>query len=474
MTHSTICRSHEQPSYWSRALSDDRGQSTATEIDWPPTLRAELEGIQAPRRPWYITVGPAYLTIFVWAPFLDPLWRNDLAGGRLGPLAVTAIVAALACFGLFYYPAAMWGYRTGRRLGVVAASTFGTTGSEWLTGVALAVAELVWYAVAIDYAVVSTFSGLAACGLVPASILAPWHAGPFALRGPIFLCTAMFWIFITVMAGLLRLSGVIAALMKVYSPVALGLLTISAIWAMPGLAAFQPDEVRAVAPVGQSQPSYSTIPLVTGFFSLVGLMGVEWGAASARRRDVVFGGLAGILVAGSWTAVMSLIVVAGAVGRLLVARPAAGVSVPDLPQLSFRWGIMHGVGGVPAGAILILFGLAALAPACYSSFLFIRKLFARWPRVRRGRLGVDRRHGRPGAGRDDLAWPAGGRRLRHGRGVRTGGRRDRRGFHGPAGPVGGRPAQGFIRPGRSPGCSAWRSGRSWTSWRREDACRSPP
>ena len=33
--------------------------------------------------------------------------------------------------------------------------------------------------------------------------------------------------------------------------------------------------------------------------------------------------------------------------------------------------------------ILILFGLAALAPACYSSYVFIRKLFARWPRIRR-------------------------------------------------------------------------------------------
>ena len=40
--------------------------------------------------------------------------------------------------------------------------------------------------------------------------------------------------------------------MKVYSPVALILLTISAIWVLPGLAAFQPDEVRTVAPVAES------------------------------------------------------------------------------------------------------------------------------------------------------------------------------------------------------------------------------
>ena len=33
-----------------------------------------------------------------------------------------SLIAALACFGLFYYPAALWGYRTGRRLGVVSHS----------------------------------------------------------------------------------------------------------------------------------------------------------------------------------------------------------------------------------------------------------------------------------------------------------------------------------------------------------------
>ncbi len=345
--------------------------------------RAELDGTDPPRRSWYLAVGPAYLTIFIWAPFFDPLWRNDLPRAGLWTLAGTATLAAIACFALFYYPAAMWGYRTGRRLGVVAASTFGTTGSDWLTGVGLAAAEIVWYAVAIDYAVDATFSGFVTCGFLPSAILSPWRFGPFAFRGPLFLCTAMFWIFITGMAGLLRLTGVIAALMKVYSPVALVLLTVSAIWVLPGLAAYQPEEVSALTGDGPRLASFSTIPLVTGFFSVIGLMSVEWGAASARRRDVVVGGLTGIVLAGSWTAIMSLIVVAGAVGRHRVAHAAEGATALDPPPLSFRWGIANSVGGAPAAVILILFGLAALAPACYSSFLFIRKLFARWPRVRR-------------------------------------------------------------------------------------------
>jgi hypothetical protein len=364
-------------------LSDDPVQTTPCGIEWPPTLRAEIDGLPPPRRPWHLAVGPAYLTILVWAPFFDPLWRSDLPRAGLWWLAGTAIVAALACFGLFYYPAAMWGYRTGRRLGMVAASTFGTTGSDWLTGIALAAAEIVWYAVAIDYAVDATFRGLVICGLLPPGVLGTWRVGPLSLRGPVFLCTAAFWIFITGMASLLRLTAVIAALMKVYSPVALVLLTIAAIWVLPGATAFRPVEVRAVMADGPSPASHSAIPLFTGFFSMVGLMSVEWGAASARRRDVVLGGLMGIVLAGSWTAVMSLLLLAGVVGRLGAAASVESAGAVAPPLFSFRWGVINGFGGIPAAIILVLFGLAALAPACYSSFLFTRKLFARWPRVRR-------------------------------------------------------------------------------------------
>ena len=277
----------------------------------------------------------------------------------------------------------MWGYRTGRPLGVVAASTFGTTGSGWLTGIGLAAAEVVWYAVAIDYAVNATFLGLVTAGLLPPGVLADWQVGPLTLRGPLFLATALFWIFITGMASLLRLTGVIAALMKVYSPVALVLLTVTAIRALPGLAAFRVDEHAASRATGPGPAGSSVIPLFTGFFAMIGLLSVDWGAASARRRDVVVGGLTGIVLAGSWTALMSLLVVAGAAGRLQMVHPVEAAAAAAPPPLSFRWGVVNGVGGGPAAVILILFGLAALAPACFSSFIFMRKLFARWPQVRR-------------------------------------------------------------------------------------------
>lgn len=364
-------------------MNDASEQSSAAEIEWPPTLRAELEGTPPPRRPWYLTIGPAYLTIFVWAPFFDPLWRHDLTAAGLAPLAGSAVVAALICFGLFYLPAAMWGYRTGRRLGVVAGSTFGTIGSDWLTGVGLAVAEIVWYAVAIDYGVQSTLLGLVTCGLLPQGVLESWPVGGTLLRGPVALCAALFWIFVTGLASLLRLTAVIAALMKVYAPVAFVLLAITAIWVLPGVPTFQSSEVFRGKALEAYPPHLSAAPIFIGFFSMVGLMSVEWGAAVARRRDVVIGGLAGIVLAGTSTAIMSLLVVAGAVGRLHAAHPVGGAKVGATPVYSFRWAVANGVGGAPAAVILILFGLAALAPACYSSFVFMRKLFARWPGVRR-------------------------------------------------------------------------------------------
>jgi cytosine permease len=353
----------------------------------PPTLRAAREGQPIPKRPWYLGIGPAYLTIFVWAPFFDPLWEYDLPHTSLPWLVGTAVLASICCYVFFYYPTAIWGYRTGQGLGLVAASTFGTMGSEWISGVGIGSAQLVWFAVAIDYGVESTFAGLMTCGLVPPEVLSHWQLGPLSLRNPVFLGTAAFWIFITSSASLLRLVGVIAALMRVYAPVALLLLTATALWMIPGLVDYQVENAVVLARgsgfVDEGTPSDSALPLFTGFFAMLGLLSVDWGAASSRRRDVAVGGLAGIVLAGAWTATMVLLVVAGAVGRVRVADPVLMETAVGPPPFSFRWGVIHGIGGYPASVILILFGLAALAPACYSSWVFSYRFAAHWPGIRR-------------------------------------------------------------------------------------------
>ncbi len=175
--------------------------------------------------------------------------------------------------------------------------------------------------------------------------------------------------------------------MRVYAPVAFLLLTATAFWMLPSLDDYQVKDAMEVARVSglirDGVPSDSAISLVTGFFAMLGLLSVDWGAASAQRRDVTVGGLAGIVLAGAWTATMALLVVAGAVGRARVTDPILMETTANPPPLSFRWGVIHGIGGYPASLILILFGLAALAPACYSTWVFGFRFAAHWPGIRR-------------------------------------------------------------------------------------------
>jgi hypothetical protein len=353
----------------------------------PPILRAELAVAPLPRRPWYRGIAPAYLGIFIWAPFFDQLWARDLPGASLAWLASVAVSASILGFLLFYSATATWGFRTRRRLVVVAASTFGASGSEWITGLAVGAGEVVWYAVAIDYAIESIFLGLIACDLLAPHALGRWDLGPFAIKSPVFLCTAVFWIFITGMAGLLRLVGVIAGLMKVYAPVALLLLAATALWLLPGLVSYRTEDAVVVAArssaVAMGGSNGSTVPMILGYLALVGLLSVDWGSAARRGRDVALGGLAGIVLAATCTATLSLLVVAGTVGRLAAADRVMEAMAADPPPLSFRWAVFHGIGGILGGAILLLFGLAALAPACYTAWIFTRAFFTRWPRIRR-------------------------------------------------------------------------------------------
>jgi hypothetical protein len=325
----------------------------------------------------------------VSAPFFDPLWVHILPGASLLGAIASVLLASALCFLLFYGPTASWGFRTGRPLSIVAASTFGTRGSDWITGVGIGVAQVVWYAAAIDYAIESTLLGLVASRLLPFEILHGWNLGPFMVKSPVFLCTAVFWIFVTGMASLLRLIGVIAALMRVYAPVALLLLTLTALCLAPGLSALPPDRAAAqwsapaAAPSAPLHPDDAAVPMILGFFAVSGLLATDWGAACRSHRDVVVGGLAGIVLAGSWSASMALLSVAGAVGRLNDATGWAHIAAPDPPILSFRWAVFFGIGGYAGGAILILFGLAALAPACYCAWIFSRRFSAHWPGVRR-------------------------------------------------------------------------------------------
>ena len=285
--------------------------------DLPPFVRADLNEPPLVRVSWVWTIAPAYAGVFIWIPILDRLGTCLPGQTSLGWLAAAAVLAALACCFLLYDIPAMWGWTAGRRLGAVGASTFGTTGSEWITGVGVGLAALGYYAVSVTMAMKLIMLGLLSCGLIDPWVFKPWSLGPLVLESPVFLLTALFWIYVITVVCRLRMAGVIFALMQVYTPVALLLLGATALLASAGLPTFAAakESLAQLDPGLRSQvePCQAHLfQLMFGGFALSGLMGVEWGMAVSERRDVRIGGWIGIILAGSYCAVMALLTVAGA------------------------------------------------------------------------------------------------------------------------------------------------------------------
>ena len=353
----------------------------------PPFVRADLNEPPLVRGSWVWTVGPAYAGVFIWIPILDRLGTCLPGQTSLGWLAAAAVLAASACCFLLFNIPAMWGLTAGRRLGVVGATTFGTTGSEWITGMGVGLGALAYYAVSVGMAIKLILLGLLSCSLIDPSVFKPWYLGPFILESPVVLLTALFWIYIITVVCRLQMAGVIFALMQIYTPVALLLLGATALLVSVGLPSFTAaqESLAQLDPALRSQvePCQAQLfQLMFGGFALSGLMGVDWGMALSKRSDVRIGGWIGIILAGSYSAIMALLTVAGAMGQYTRGVFQAVDDVPAFP-LSFHWAVFLGIGGIKGGTILNLFGLATLAPGCYSAWVFRARISAHWPEIRR-------------------------------------------------------------------------------------------
>jgi cytosine permease len=358
--------------------------------DLPPILRADLAGPIVDRQSWVWTIGPAYGGVFVWIPLLDRLGTSMLGKPSLAELALTAVLAAVACHFLLYLVPAEWGWNAGHRLSVVASSTFGAEGSEWITGIGMGLAAIVVYAVSLFMAIRLTLLGLVLCGLISPGSFVPWRLGPLVLQNPVILLTCIFWIFITGMVNRLSIVSVIAGLMKVYVPVAMILLGSTALLASSGLLTFDAvkDSLAGVGVVERAGavPAVGTgrtgvFQLIFGYFALSGLLAVDWGMTVKKPIDIRIGGWLSIILAGSFCFVMSLLTVAGAVGKQ--GRALADQLNGPTDPLTFHWAIFHGIGGLTGGVILMLFGLATLAPGCYAVGLAAQRFSTWWPGLSR-------------------------------------------------------------------------------------------
>ena len=185
--------------------------------------------------PWYRGIAPAYLTLFIWAPFFDQLWVADVCPRRAA-LALRQRGSRLAHLFRTVLPGRVVGFERSPRArggGVLDLR-------RRRLGMALRARHCLRRPASgtPSRSTSPSIPPSSACG--PVDLLAPsgvahLAVGPLDIKSPVFLGTALFWIYITRQAIRMRLPGVVVGLMKVYSPIAVLLLAATAAWRLPTL-----------------------------------------------------------------------------------------------------------------------------------------------------------------------------------------------------------------------------------------------
>jgi cytosine permease len=364
-------------------------------------------------QPWTTGVAPRYIALFLLAVYYDQLAPLTLAVGGLGPSLLGLLAAGVACYALLYRPAALWGLEARQPFERVARRTFGDAGAPWLAAGVLALTQVLWFAVAIFYAIELSFRALVAFGLLGRGHLEPisWHG--WTLAGPLFLWVAAVWSLCSALIGTLTVR-LVSAVMAGYQAFPALVLALAALWAFPAARNFVPLGFDPRSGAASDAPALDAallmVQLVFGFFATHGALAVDWGMASRDRRDVRLGGWVGVALASVVLATLGLLIVAGANGRdplpaglspaveaqrryqdALEGRTLA-TSVEGARRASIATGglnftvrgvLADGLGGWPGGLALLVLSLTLLGPACFTPYLIGRFLGHIGPRVPR-------------------------------------------------------------------------------------------
>src|SRR5271156_5933109 len=225
----------------------------------------------------------------------------------------------------------MLGMQTGRNLYVVGTSTFGTTGGFLIPGLLMGFLQVGW--VAVDAAVATHFimNGLNQNSRTLYSII------------------VLIWLY---SLGWVAIKGInyVAQVAKILNWVPF-VMILAVLWAnRSGISHYQP-------PQHDSLTGFLNALLVTiGFFATAGAAGTDFGMNNGSRRDVVLGGLTGVAAGALIAGGISVLSVAGYLGRTSGPRnydyTAAIASVGALAPVMF-----------------FLFAAACLVPTCFSSFI---------------------------------------------------------------------------------------------------------
>ena len=311
----------------------------------PQYVHCSVPVPRASRVPWYKSTFPAYGGIFLWVGFYLKLAEPTISYASLSVCLWGLLVAGLLSFGLYYYVPAMLGMQTGHSLYVVGTSTFGTTGGYLIPGLMMGFLQIGWVAVIGSISAHFIMSGLNQTS-----------KGLFSL-------IVVVWIY---SLGWVAVKGIhyVGQVAKFINWVPLFMI-LFVLWSnRAGIPHYEPQHHEPV------MGFLSVITIVIGFFASGGAAGADFGMNNANQRDVVLGGVFGIVLGTVVAGGVAILSVAGYLGR------NAGPPTYDYTAAIASVGAL-------APVMFFLFASASLVPSCFSSFIASNSFNTMLPRIPR-------------------------------------------------------------------------------------------
>ena len=325
-------------------------ETTAPSSQLPDYIASATPNPPANRAPWYTNTAPTFAGVFLWFIFWNSISSSGLGVGGLWPSIIGIVVAAVICHFLFYLAPGLLGMKTGLPLYVVGTSTFGSIGGLIMPGFLMGALQFGWLGV-------NTWGSAT-------FLKESFSGGDSAYYG---LC--VLW---AVGAAFVGLKGIqyVAKVATFLPLIPLAVLILGL--AMFGGSAFS---YKPPADLSATGGAVTAILLVTtyivGFFATAGAAGVDFGTNSRDGDDVQKGGYLGIIAAIVLTAVISVLVVAGARASGAIDDSTNDMTAALATKLSpgfFK-------------AVMIGLTLASFPGACFSSFIAANSFKTVMPKV---------------------------------------------------------------------------------------------
>jgi cytosine permease len=311
----------------------------------PLYVRRSIPVPASGRVPWYKSTFPTYAGIFLWVGFYLKLAEPTIGYATVSVCLWGLLVAGLLCFGLYYYVPAMLGMQTGHPLYIVATSTFGTTGGYVIPGILMGLLQIGWVAVV---------------GAVSANFI---MKGLNQTSQILFSVIVVVWIY---SLGWVAIKGIhdVGRVAKYFNWIPLIMIFV-VFWAnRSGVAHYR---------VTQSNSRFgflNVLTIVIGYFATAGAAGADFGRNNANKRDIVLGGMCGIVGSA---------LIAGGLPILSVAGYLGGGKGPH----DYDYSATISSVGALAPVMFFLFAAASLVPTCFSSFIASNSFSTMLPKIPR-------------------------------------------------------------------------------------------